>query len=145
MSQLIPSQALTVNEGYSFSQEDPIRLGIPVTRHFDNGKTSPSRPHVAPTIPIGAAHISFSGQHRIVQASDRPAQSCPWWPPATDRLDQHSQRVLARGLIKGPRGPASPYASFSCYEPNGKTNFGPCWKGFIQSELSRGAHKPSSC
>ena len=38
------SQALTVNEGYSFSQDDPIRLGIPATRHFDNGKTRPARP-----------------------------------------------------------------------------------------------------
>src|SRR5512133_1556188 len=35
------------------------------TRHFDNGKTSPARPPDAPTIPIGAAHISFSGQHRM--------------------------------------------------------------------------------
>ncbi len=41
MSQLSPSQALTVNEGYSFSQEDPIRLGIPVTRH----EKRPSRLH----------------------------------------------------------------------------------------------------
>ena len=30
-------------------------------------------------------------------------------------------------------------------EANGKTKVGPCWKSFIQSELSRGAHKPSSC
>ena len=29
VSQLSPSQALTVNEGYSFSREDPISLGIP--------------------------------------------------------------------------------------------------------------------
>ena len=44
VSQLSPSQDLTVNEGYSFSQEDPISLGIPVTRHFDNGKTRPAKP-----------------------------------------------------------------------------------------------------
>ena len=43
-SQLSPSQALTVNEGYSFSQEDPIILEIPVTRHFDIGKTRPAKP-----------------------------------------------------------------------------------------------------
>ena len=47
--QLSPSQALTVNEGYSFSWEDPISLGIPVTRHFDNGKTRPAKPPDVPT------------------------------------------------------------------------------------------------
>ena len=26
-------------------------------------------------------------------------------------------------------------------EANGKTNVGPCWRSFIQSELSRGSHK----
>ena len=44
VSQLSPSQALTVNEGYSFSWEDPVSLGIPVVGHFDNGKTRPARP-----------------------------------------------------------------------------------------------------
>ena len=34
VSQLSPSQALTVNGGYSFSQEDPISLGIPVYKTF---------------------------------------------------------------------------------------------------------------
>ena len=34
VSQTSPWQALTVNEGYSFSQEDPIRLGIPVYKTF---------------------------------------------------------------------------------------------------------------
>ena len=40
-----------VNEGYSFSQDDPIRLGILVTRHFDNGKTRPAKPPDVPTNP----------------------------------------------------------------------------------------------
>ena len=26
-------------------------------------------------------------------------------------------------------------------EANGKTKVGPCWRSFIQSELSRGSHK----
>ena len=56
--QLSPSQALTVNEGYSFSQEDPIRLGILVTRHVDNGKTRPAKPPDVPTILIGVMRIS---------------------------------------------------------------------------------------
>ena len=51
VSQLSPSQALMINEGYPFSQEDPIRLGIPVTRHFDNGKTRPAKPPDVPTNP----------------------------------------------------------------------------------------------
>ena len=28
------------------------------------------------------------------------------------------------------------------YVANGKTNVGPCWSSFIQSELSKGSHKP---
>ena len=51
VSQLSQSQALMVNEGYSFSREDPISLGIPVTRHFDNGKTRPAKPPAVPTNP----------------------------------------------------------------------------------------------
>ena len=34
VSQLSPSQVLTVKEGYTFSQEDPISLGIPVYKTF---------------------------------------------------------------------------------------------------------------
>ena len=49
VSQLSPSQALTVNEGYSFSREDPISLEILVIRHFENGKTRPARPPDVPT------------------------------------------------------------------------------------------------
>ena len=28
-------------------------------------------------------------------------------------------------------------------EENGKTKVGPCWRSFIQSELSRGSHNPN--
>ena len=34
---------------------------------------------------------------------------------------------------------------FNIIMANVKTNVGPFWKSFIQSELSSGAHKPSSC
>ena len=30
-------------------------------------------------------------------------------------------------------------------EANGKTKVGPCWRSFIQSELSRGSHKSPNC
>ena len=30
-------------------------------------------------------------------------------------------------------------------EANGKTKVGPCWRSFIQSELSRGYHKSPDC
>src|SRR3954468_3474542 len=93
VSQLSPSQALTVNEGYSFSREDPISLGIPVTRHFDNGKTSPARPPDVPAIPIGAPHISFSGQHRMRQATSKTRlRVSPRWPHRRLGSDQHLEK-----------------------------------------------------
>ena len=64
VSQLSPSQAHMVNEGYSFSWKDPISLGIPVTRHFDRLKQDQQSRPMRRQIPIGAAHISFSGHTR---------------------------------------------------------------------------------
>ena len=56
-----------------------------------------SRPN-APTIPIGAAHISFSGQHRIGQPTSKTnPRVAPRWPYSLPGSDQHSQRALARG------------------------------------------------
>ena len=49
-------------------------------------------------IPIGAAHISFLGHTQIVLGTGRPAQSCPWWPPAADRLDQYSEEHWPGGV-----------------------------------------------
>ena len=93
MSQLSPSQALTVNERYSFSQEDPISLGIPVTRHFDNAKTRLAKPPNVPTILIGAAHISFSGQHRMRLATSKTSpQVSPRWPRRQLGSDQHLEK-----------------------------------------------------
>ena len=67
------------------------------TRHFDNGKTRPAKPPTVPTNPDRSCTYLVLKAHRIVETSGRPAQSCPWWPPAIDRLDQHSRRVLAWG------------------------------------------------
>ena len=38
-------------------------------------------------------------------------------------------------------GLADPRERVGGGEANGKTNVGPCWRSFIQSELSRGSHK----
>ena len=65
VSQLSPSQALTVNEGYSFSLEDPISLGIPVTRHFDNDKTRPAKPPDVPTNPDRSRKYLVLRAHRM--------------------------------------------------------------------------------
>ena len=40
--------------------------------------------------------------------------------------------TLERATLKGKVGGG---------EANGKTKVGPCWRSFIQSELSRGSHK----
>ena len=49
-----------------------------------------SRPSV-PTNPDRICTYLILRAHRIVQDSGRPTQSCPWWSPAADRLDQHSE------------------------------------------------------
>ena len=48
-------------------------------------------------IPIGAAHISFLGHTQIVLGTDRPAQSCPWWPPDIAQFGPTLRQALARG------------------------------------------------
>ena len=90
MSQLSPSQALTVNEGYSFSQEDPIRLGIPVTRHFDNGKTRPAKPPDVPTNPDRSRTYLILRAHKICQATSKTSPHVsPRWPRRLPISDQH--------------------------------------------------------
>ena len=37
-------------------------------------------------------------------------------------------------------GSATPKGKVGGGEANGKTKVGPCWRSFIQSELSRGSH-----
>ena len=132
-----------VNEGYSFSREDPISLGIPVTRHFDDGKTKPAKPPDVPTIPIGAAHISFSGQHRMRHPTSKTKpQVSPRWPRRLPISDQHLDKHWPGGVkIKMTLERATPKGKVGGGEANGKTKVGPCWRSFIQSKLSRGSHK----
>ena len=50
--------------------------------------------------------------------------------------------ALAQGAkIKMTLGLADPRERIGGGEANGKTKVGPCWRSFIQSELSRGSHK----
>ena len=53
------------------------------------------RPNV-PTNPDRSCTYLVLRAYRIVQGSGRPAQSCPWWPPAADRLDQHLDKHWPR-------------------------------------------------
>ena len=71
------------------------------TRHFDNGKTRPAKPPDAPTIPIGAAHISLSGQQRMRRPTSktRPRVS-PSWPRRLLGSDQHSKSTGPGGRVK---------------------------------------------
>ena len=96
------------------------------TRHFDNGKTRPAKPPDARTILIGAAHISFSGQHRISQATSKTSpRVAPRWPHSLPGLDQQLDKhwpggakikmTLERATLKGKVGGG---------EANGKSQ---CW------------------
>ena len=52
------------------------------------------------------------------------------------------RQELARGAkIKMTLERATPKGKLGGGEANGKTKVGPCWRSFIQSELSRGSHK----
>ena len=116
------------------------------TRHFDNGKTRPAKPPDVPTIPIGATHISFSGQHRMRHPTSktRPHVS-PRWPRSLLGSDQHSKEHWPGGaIIKMTLRLITPKGKVGGGEANGKTKVGPCWRSFIQSELSRGSHKSTN-
>ena len=123
------------------SRDPPIRLGIPVTRHFDNGKTRPAKPPDVPTIPIGVARISFSGQHRMRLATSKTnPQVSPRWTRRQLSSDQHSEEHWPGGVkIKMTLGLADPRERYRLLGKC-KTKVGPCWRSFIQSELSRGSH-----
>ena len=52
------------------------------------------------------------------------------------------QALTRRGAkIKMTLERATPKGKVGGGEANGKTKVGPCWRSFIQSELSRGSHK----
>ena len=56
--------------------------------------------------------------------------------------DQHLDKHWPGGaIIKMTLGLITPKGKVGGGEANGKTKVGPCWRSFIQSELSRGSHK----
>ena len=59
-----------------------------------------------------------------------------WFGPAL-------REALARGGLKkdDPQVGRPKGKVIGGGEANGKTKVGPCWRSFIQSELSRGSHK----
>ena len=104
-----------VKEGYSFYWKDLISLRILVIRPFDIGKTRPAKPPDAPTIPIGAAHISFSGQHRMRHPTSKTSpQVSPRWPRSLLGSDQHLEKHWP------PRGGVKIKMTLESAEPKGK-------------------------
>ena len=56
------------------------------------------------------------------------------------------REALARGVkIKMTLRSVTPRGKVGGGEANGKTKVGPCWRSFIQSELSRGPHNTQPC
>ena len=93
-------------------------------------------------IPIGAAHISFSGHTQIGQATSKtnPRVSLRW-PRRLPGSDQHSEEHWPGGVkIKMTLRFATPRGSYRLLGKC-KTKVGPCWRSFIHSKLSRGSHK----
>ena len=57
-------------------------------------------------------------------------------------MDQHSEEHWPGGVkIMMTLERATPKGKVGGGEANGKSKVGPCWRSFIQSELSRGSHK----
>ena len=59
-------------------------------------------------------------------------------------MDQHLDKHWPGGaIIKMTLRLITPKGNIGGGEANGKTKVGPCWRGFIQSELSRGSNNPN--
>ena len=112
------------------------------TRHFDNGKTRPAKPPDVPTNPDRSRTYFVLRVHRMGKTS---GWHRPWLPRGRRTslgLDQHLDKHWPGGaVIKMTLERATPKGKVGGGEENGKTNVGPCWRSFIQSELSRGSHK----
>ena len=113
------------------------------TRHFDNGKTRPARPPAVPTNPDRSCTYLVLRAHRMRKTS---GWHRPWLPRGRRTslgLDQHLDKHWPGGgaIIKMTLGLITPKGNVGGGEANGKTKVGPCWRSFIQSELSRGSHK----
>ena len=62
--------------------------------------------------------------------------------PQSTQFGPTLTEALAREVkIKMTLGSVTPKEKVGGGEANGKTKVGPCWRSFIQGELSRGSHK----
>ena len=78
---------------------------------------------------------------RQATSKTRPRVS-PRGPRRLLSSDQHLDKHWPGGAkIKMTLGLADPMERVGGGEANGKTKVGPCWRSFIQSELSGGSHK----
>ena len=93
----IPSPRMTRSDSESRLQ-DILTMVKQVQQHRPNVPTNPDR---------SSTYLVFRA-HQIVQDSGSPTQSCPWWPPAADRLDQHSEEHWPGGLRKMTLGLRKP-------------------------------------
>ena len=144
MSQLSPSQALTVNEGIYLHPRHSDQTRYPgTTRHFDRVKLNQQhRPNV-PTNPDRSCTYLFLRAHsdeRSVQL--KPNLELPRGGAAQDSSsDQHLDKHWPGGVkIKMTLGMRDSQGK-KARRGKCKTKVGPCWKSFIQSELSSGSHK----
>ena len=82
---------------------------------------------------------------RQAMSKTRPRVSSRW-PRGRLGADQHLDKHWPGGAkIKMTLGLANPRKGIGGGEANGKTKVGPCWRSFIQSELSRGPHNTQPC
>ena len=69
-------------------------------------------------------------------------QVSPRWPRSLLGSDEHLEKHWPGGVkIKMTLERATPKGKVGGGEANGKTKVGPCWRSFIQRELSRGSRK----
>ena len=82
--------------------------------------------------------------HRMGQDTSKTnPRVSPSWPRRLPDSDQHSEEHWPGGVkIKMTLGFATPRESCRLLGKC-KTTVGPSWRSFIQSELSRGSHKPN--
>ena len=112
------------------------------TRHFDNGKTRPAKPPDAPTNPDRSCTYLVLRAHRMSKTTGWHRPLLPRGHRTSLGSDQHLDKHWSGGpKIKMTLGLADPRKRIGGCEANGKTKVGPCWRSFIQRELSRGSHK----
>ena len=111
VSQLSPSQALTVNQGIDLLPGRPDQSRNPGSQNISTmvKQVQQSRP-MRRQIPIGAAHISFLGQHRMRLATSKTnPQVALRWPRRQLSSDQHLDKHWPGGAkIKMTLGLADP-------------------------------------